>query len=92
MTQSSTHPLVSVVIPHYGGMDILGECLTSLNKCIYPNIEIIVKDHDLIIHSESSSPQVFYVINEIQIGPTIFDERHSHNYDRCEGNQTPKNQ
>ena len=42
MSQSSTHPLVSVVIPHYGGTDILGECLTSLNKCSYPNLEIIV--------------------------------------------------
>ena len=45
MTQSSTHPLVSVVIPHYGGTDILGECLTSLNKCSYPNLEIIVVDN-----------------------------------------------
>ena len=34
-----------MVIPHYGGTDILGECLTSLNKCIYPNIEIIVVDN-----------------------------------------------
>ena len=46
MTQSSTHPLVSVVIPHYGGTDILGECLTSLNKCSYPNLEIIVVDNN----------------------------------------------
>ena len=45
MSQSSTHPLVSVVIPHYGGTDILGECLTSLNKCSYPNLEIIVVDN-----------------------------------------------
>ena len=46
MSQSSTHPLVSVVIPHYGGTDILGECLTSLNKCSYPNLEIIVVDNN----------------------------------------------
>ena len=46
MTQSSTHPLMSVVIPHYGGTDILGECLTSLNKCSYPNLEIIVVDNN----------------------------------------------
>jgi len=45
MTESSTHPLVSVVIPHYGGTDILGDCLTSLNKCSYPNLEIIVVDN-----------------------------------------------
>jgi len=46
MTQSSTHPLVSVVIPHYGGTDILGECLTSLNKCSYSNLEIIVVNNN----------------------------------------------
>jgi len=46
MSQNSTHPLVSVVIPHYGGTDILGECLTSLNKCSYPNLEIIVIDNN----------------------------------------------
>ena len=46
MSQNSTHPLVSVVIPHYGGTDILGECLTSLNKCSYPNLEIIVVDNN----------------------------------------------
>ncbi len=46
MTQSSTRPMVSVVIPHYGGTEILGDCLTSLNKCIYPNLEIIVVDND----------------------------------------------
>jgi len=45
MTQSSTHPLVSVVIPHYAGTEILSECLTSLNNCSYANLEIIVVDN-----------------------------------------------
>ena len=38
--------MVSVVIPHYGGHDIISECLTSLQNCIYPNLEIIVVDND----------------------------------------------
>ena len=46
MTTVSTQPMVSVVIPHYGGNDILSECLTSLNTCTYPNLEIIVVDND----------------------------------------------
>ena len=45
MTESSTHPLVSVVIPHYAGTEILSECLTSLKNCSYPNLEIIVVDN-----------------------------------------------
>ena len=45
MIESSTHPLVSVVIPHYGGHEILSECLTSLNHCFYPNLEIIIVDN-----------------------------------------------
>jgi GT2 family glycosyltransferase len=38
--------MVSVVIPHYGGKNILSECLTSLKNCIYPNLEILVVDND----------------------------------------------
>ncbi|SVE23099.1 uncharacterized protein METZ01_LOCUS475953, partial [marine metagenome] len=37
--------MVSVVIPHYGGQDILSECLISLKNCTYPNLEIIVVDN-----------------------------------------------
>ena len=46
MTASSTRPMVSVVIPHYGGKDILFECLVSLKNCTYSNLEIIVVDNN----------------------------------------------
>ena len=46
MTDIPTSPLVSVVIPHYGGKIILNECLESLNKITYSNIEIIVIDNN----------------------------------------------
>ena len=46
MIENSTRPMVSVVIPHYGGHNIISECLTSLQNCIYPNLEIIVVDND----------------------------------------------
>ena len=45
MAADSTPPMVSVVIPHYGGIDILSECLKSLNNCTCPNLEFIVVDN-----------------------------------------------
>ena len=38
-------PLVSVVIPHWNGVEVLSECLESLSETKYPNIEIIVVDN-----------------------------------------------
>jgi len=38
-------PRVSIIIPHWNGVDILSECLSSLKKCTYPEIEIIVVDN-----------------------------------------------
>jgi len=38
-------PLVSVVIPHCGGYKILSECLLSLEKSEYQNLEVIVVDN-----------------------------------------------
>ena len=39
-------PLVSIIIPHWNGIDVVTECLESLQKTTYPNIEIIVVDND----------------------------------------------
>ena len=38
-------PLVSVVIPHWNGVEVLSECLESLSETKYPNMEIIVVDN-----------------------------------------------
>ena len=55
---------VSVIIPHWNGIDVLSECLDSLGKSTYKNIEIIVVDNastdgvrigsDLTIQTSSS--------------------------------------
>ncbi|MFQ6615964.1 MAG: glycosyltransferase family 2 protein [Fidelibacterota bacterium] len=37
--------LVSVVIPHHNGIDILSECLDSLQACSYSPLEVIVVDN-----------------------------------------------
>jgi len=38
-------PLISVIIPHWNGEDILRECLKSLQNSSYQNLEIIVVDN-----------------------------------------------
>ena len=66
MTIDSNHPMVSVVIPHYGGKDILSECLTSLNICTYPNLEIIVVDNNSPGDSAQWIKTSFHNVNLIQ--------------------------
>jgi len=72
MTQNSTHPMVSVVIPHYGGQDILSECLTSLKDCSYPKFEIIVVDNaspdDSIQYIKTNFPEVNLIQSEYNRG------------------------
>ena len=46
MSGSRTLPLVSVIIPHYGGEGILRECLDSLDNTDYTELEIIVVDNN----------------------------------------------
>ena len=38
-------PLISVIIPHWNGVEVLSECLESLAETKYPNMEIIVVDN-----------------------------------------------
>ncbi len=40
-----SNPLVSVIIPHWNGIDVLSECLESLVQSQYENLEIIVVDN-----------------------------------------------
>ena len=39
-------PLVSIIIPHWNGIDVLTECLKSIQKSTYSNFEIIVVDNN----------------------------------------------
>ena len=45
MSEGDTPPLVSVIIPHYGGKKILNECLASLDNTDHSKLEIIVVDN-----------------------------------------------
>ena len=68
MTADSTPPLVAVVIPHYGGKDILSECLVSFKTCTYSNLEIIVVDNaspdDSVQFIKSNFPEVILIKSE----------------------------
>ena len=39
------YPLVSVIIPHHNGIEILNQCLASLAAATYPRIETMVVDN-----------------------------------------------
>jgi len=39
------HPLVSVIIPHWNGIDVISECLESLFQTQYDPFEVIVVDN-----------------------------------------------
>ena len=40
-----SNPKVSIIIPHWNGIEVLSECLESLVQTQYSNIEIIVVDN-----------------------------------------------
>ena len=61
-------PLVSIIIPHWNGIDVITECLESLRKATYPNLEIIVVDNnstdDSVNHISKNFPNVIIIENE----------------------------
>ena len=64
--------LVSIIIPHYNGVDILSECLTSLRLVSYKNIEIIVVDNgstdQSVQHIKRHFPHVRVIENKSNFG------------------------
>lgn len=61
-------PLVSIIIPHWNGIDVITECLESLQKATYPNFEIIVVDNnssdDSVKHIRKNFPKAIIFENE----------------------------
>ena len=55
---------VSVIIPHWNGIDILKDCLDSLTKSSYPNLEIIVVDN---ASTDGSSEWISYKYPDINL-------------------------
>ena len=42
---TDSQPIVSIIIPHWNGIDVLSECIESLKKSTLPSFEIIVSDN-----------------------------------------------
>jgi len=65
-------PLVSIIIPHWNGIDVIAECLKSLQKTTYPNLEIIVVDNnstdDSVNHIRKNFPKVILYENGLNEG------------------------
>jgi len=40
-----SNPKVSIIIPHWNGIDVLSECLDSLKQCTFDSFEIIIVDN-----------------------------------------------
>jgi len=64
--------LVSVIIPHYNGKDVLGHCLDSLARCTYDPLEVIVVDNGSSDGSpefvRTNYPEVKVVVNAKNLG------------------------
>jgi len=65
-------PLISIVIPHYNGKDILLSCLESLKKIQYKNVKVIVSDDGSTDDSLSTVkvvfPDIIVLTNKINTG------------------------
>ena len=64
--------LVSIIIPHWNGIDVLSECIDSLNNTEYSNFEIIVVDnassYDSVNWLKTNHPKINVVENDQNYG------------------------
>ena len=64
--------LVSIIIPHWNGIDVLSECIDSLNNTKYSNFEIIVVDNassdDSVKWINNNHPKINIVENDQNYG------------------------
>ena len=55
-------PLLSIIIPHHGGFEVLNECLTSLQESTFKDYEIILVDNsskdDSVIRIKDKFPYI----------------------------------
>ena len=67
-----TNPLLSIIIPHHGGFEILNDCLTSLSKSTFTNYEIILVDNkstdDSVAKIKSNFPHVNILTQNNNLG------------------------
>ena len=59
-------PLISIIIPHFNGKEILSDCLISIQKNNYKNIEILVVDNGSTDGSQQMLRKDFAAVRLIQ--------------------------
>ena len=71
-SQQNKSPKVSVIIPHWNGIEILGPCLRSLEASQYDHLEIIVVDNassdDSVAFMHREFPGVKVIENSVNLG------------------------
>ena len=64
--------LVSIIIPHWNGINVLSECIDSLNNTEYSNFEIIVVDNassdDSVNWLKTNHPKINIIENDQNYG------------------------
>lgn len=69
---SQKPPFISIVIPHYNGIKILNDCLTSLSQSTYENFEIVLVDNASTDGSDDfvkkNFPDVRIIQNTVNLG------------------------
>jgi len=67
-----SNPRVSIIIPHWNGIDVLSECLDSLKESSFNSVEIIVSDNASSDGSQSwikeNHPDVILIENDKNYG------------------------
>jgi protoporphyrinogen oxidase/GT2 family glycosyltransferase len=71
MSKSSSHPKVSVVILTYNHYEDTRECLNSVQKCNYPNVNIILVDNGSEDETPAKVREEFPKIQVIENGANI---------------------
>lgn len=80
------NPLVSIIIVNWNGRKYLDDCLGSLSKCTYKNIEIIFVDNASSDNSVSYVKKLFPKIKIIQNKTNLgFAEGHEIAFKTCKG-------
>ena len=69
---SADDPFISIIIPHWNGIDVLSECLDSIKKSSFSKIEIIVVDNASTDGSQEwikdNHPDIILVENDQNYG------------------------
>jgi GT2 family glycosyltransferase len=72
MPITNSKPLVSILIPHFNGVEILRGCLRTLSKTTYENYEVVVIDNGSTDASvemmKAEFPRVKIILSETNLG------------------------